>query len=208
MVDKRYKTIRFIYLIVTILLFIFWIIGSSQAFLSGKNPFYYSFYYLLMACILAGCIYYLAIPLGLRVLHGKVSYQELSDLIYKENLKKLNVSTLKKGYLASDIYISEHWIYAGEAYIPKKMIHYLSAQKKKNYSVIYIVTTNGKEIRIADIDNDYIKTFLKLLKKNCPECTCTAQELYDNYNKPKFAISKKEWKKMTKEELIQLILEK
>ncbi len=208
MVDKRYKTIRLIYLIVTILLFLFWIIGSIQAFMNGNNPIYYVFYYLFMACILAGCIYYLSIPLGARVVHGKLNYQELSDLINKEPLKKVNISSLKKGYLASDLYQSKHWLYAGEAYIPKSMIHYLSAQKKKNYSIIYIVTTNGKEIRIADIDNDSIKTFLKFLKKTCPECTCTEKELYANYGKPKFKIPKKEWKKMTKEEFIELVLEK
>lgn len=205
MVDKRYKKIRLIYLIATILLFLFWIVGSFQAFSYGTYPLYYTIYWLFMACVLAGCIYYLSIPLGLRAVHRKLSYKELCEVMSKENLKKVNLSTLNKGYITSDIYVSKHWIYAGETYIPKKLINYLSAQQKKKYSIFYIVTKNGKEIRIADIDNDYVKHFLKILKKACPELSATSAELYENYGKPKFAISKKEWKQMSKEEFLNYI---
>lgn len=198
MLDKKYKPSRIIYLIIACGIELFWIFGSIQAISTGLYPAYFTIYYIIMGLAIAAWIYHLSIPIGLRAVAHKLSYKELCSTIEKEKMKKIDLSSFSNGWIPSDLYVSEHWLYMGETYIPRKMASHLSGMKRKKDSAVYINTVNGKEFEIAQMDHAAIKRFLKLLKKHIPELTCTEHTLYEP--EPVTFLSKKEWKKLSKED--------
>lgn len=135
----------------------------------------------------------------MKVVRGKLSLKDLKQLLAKEPFSKVNVKSITKGYMVSDICVSKHWVYIADTYIPKKMISHISAQKSKTYSVIYIHTTTAREIRIADIPNEMVKKFVRLLKKNIPDIKTEPSEVYDNFGKNYMDMSRKDYRKLSKE---------
>ncbi len=85
----------------------------------------------------------------------------------------------------------------GKVYIPRKMITRLSGQESRHYTIFYVQTVNGKEIRIGDVETEEAKRFLKALKRQIPEIKTTPTELYENFGK---VLIDENYKKLSKDQ--------
>ena len=184
MITEKYTTQRKILLIIAILIEVIWL--SQYAVILTQLASYswiVHFNFLTVLVVLGFIIHYLYIPESLKVVKDKISYKELEEIMKDEKYHKLSFSLTKKAYLPSDICLSKHWAYMGKVYIPRKMITRLSGQESRHYTIFYVQTVNGKEIRIGDVETEEAKRFLKALKRQIPEIKTTPTELYENFGK-------------------------
>ncbi|MDX8418159.1 MAG: hypothetical protein SOS22_09440 [Absicoccus sp.] len=183
MITEKYTKKRKFLWIGSILLEIIWLMQYIFFLAHGTYPWFVHFNFIVIAGVLGAIIYYLYIPESLKVVKDKLSYKELEAILKSETFHKLSFSLIKRAYLPSDICISKHWVYMGKVYIPRKMITRLSGQESRHYTIFYVQTINGKEIRIGDVETEEAKRFLKSLKRQIPEIKTTSTELYENFGK-------------------------
>lgn len=177
MVKKVWTPARYMILVVSIMFLGMWTVAVVDNTKNGASPTLV-LYNIAVAGIFIYFITTLLTPSCMRVVKRYMKYKDLKEVLEKETFQKTDI-TPPETY---DLYISKHWIYINDVYIPRKLILTMSASEGKKGTRIYIETKNGASILFGKVEPTAVKRYIRALKKKLPEITTDTKTLYENYS--------------------------
>ena len=107
----------------------------------------------------------------MRVLRGLIPYREVKKLINQEVYRKI-VFPAGNRYGMPTILVSEHWISINSILMPKKMclgVEVYSTDLAINHCQTALITIKGDYLKLEDIEQEYLESFLAILVEELPE---------------------------------------
>ncbi len=206
MVKNTWDFSRVIILLFGLIGCIFWTVNAIRGLM--EHVVWTTTVYRIFFATLFGVIFYTrARTFCMRVVRKYIRVKDLKQMLEKEPLHDIDLSLIpvEENDEVKAIFVSKHWIYVNDTYIPRGLIHGISAANQANMNV-YLNTKNGCDVRIASIRRKYIKKYLRVLNHYIPEISVDAQEAFDNYAKNENDALAKQFKQdvTTKEQFFEV----